>query len=462
MPHLAKTAALAACLLALAGSRLRAQDLPPTPPASTPPAQAQPTPIVPPERTPTNPNPKPESPAAAALPPNAPLGIKFGGFLRHDAIWDSRQVVGAREASVLLWPRDVVKDAAGTDINEASHFQMLAIISRLSGAITGPDVLGAKTSGILEAEFFGNTEASINEFRLRHAWIRLDWANTQLGLGQYWNPLTVIECYPGVVNFSTGAPFMPFNRNPQIRLTQKIKNFNVVLAAVSQRDFSSSTEPYRNSGLPAGHLQVQYKTEAFVAGVASHLEQLRPKLSGGTPLQASNERVTSLSLEAYAKLTTKPVIVKAQVFSGQNAGSFVMLGGFVGYTLPGKVETYQTMNTQSAWVDFTSTNKKIAPGLFFGYTENKGANDPVAGAVAATYGLPAALSGIGAGTGRRTINNIYRVSPRVEFLFNKLRFGLEYELTAAEWGDAEQDGTASQNLTRVKNHRAILATIFSF
>lgn len=394
------------------------------------------------------------------------FGIKFGGFLRHDAAFDSRQVIGARESSVLLWPKDVVRDVDGKDINAAPNFQMLAIISRLSGTITGPDVMKAKTSGIFEAEFFGNTEASINEFRLRHAWIKLDWKKTQLGLGQYWNPMTVMDCYAGVVNFNTGAPFMPFNRNPQIRLTQKLgTKFNMIVAAVSQRDFSSNTEAYRNSALPAGHLQFQFKTAKFVAGIAGHVENLRPKTSGTIApgvVKVSNERVTSLSSIAYAKIITKPVMIRAEAFVGQNASTFVMLGGFVGYTLPGGLETYQTMNTKSAWIDIVSNNKKIAPGIFFGYTQNDGTGSSVDEATVATYGLSSALGAVAAGAGKRTIAYMYRVSPRVEFLFNNFKFGFEIECTTAQWGDAENDGTVRNNKVMATNYRALFATTYTF
>ena len=88
--------------------------------------------------------------------------VNFYGFIRHDAF-------GAGENIVPLYPRDRALDVNGVDINDAPKFHMLSVVSRAGINVKGPDVLGAKTNGILEAEFFGATEAGINELRLRHA-----------------------------------------------------------------------------------------------------------------------------------------------------------------------------------------------------------------------------------------------------------------------------------------------------
>lgn len=115
---------------------------------------------------------------------------------------------------------------------------MLAVQSRLTGKITGPDFLGAKTSGMMEGEFFGTTDGDINGFRLRHAMMKASWSKADLLLGQYWHPMFVTDCYPGVYNFNTGVPFQPFNRSPQIRLTLKpTAKFNIMVAIMEERDF---------------------------------------------------------------------------------------------------------------------------------------------------------------------------------------------------------------------------------
>jgi hypothetical protein len=146
-------------------------------------------------------------------------GIKFSGFVKTDVFYDTRQTVSIREGHFLLFPAAKDLDADNNDINGKSGFNILSIQTRLLGKITGPDAFGAKTSGLIEADFFGNENSSfsdVNGFRLRHAFVKLNWQKTELLIGQFWHPMFVTDCYPGVISFNTGAPFQPFSRNPQI------------------------------------------------------------------------------------------------------------------------------------------------------------------------------------------------------------------------------------------------------
>ncbi len=389
-------------------------------------------------------------------------GIKFYGFVRNDIMYDTRQLVSAREGDLSLYAKDKSADANGKDINAAATFHMLAITSRLGGTITGPDAFGAKTSAILEAEFFGNFDGGINEFRLRHAWAKLDWAKTQLAFGQYWHPMFVTDCYPGVVDFNTGMPFQPFNRSPQVRLTQKLDKANktsLILAMIAQRDFASAaptgynaTDPFRNSGIPNLHAQLQYKSDHFVTGAGIDFKSLRPRLSSGTPAVVSKEKVNSTSVIAYAKIITKALVIKAEGVLGQNLTDHLMLGGYLGYqATAADVETYKATKTSSCWLDVSGTGKNLVPGIFFGYTCNNGAAD---GGTAA-FGRGIAVSG-------RSIKNIYRVSPRVEIISGKFKIGTELEYTAARYGASTSNGKVTGTTDDVNNVRFLFTTSLSF
>ncbi|MEG1200491.1 MAG: DcaP family trimeric outer membrane transporter, partial [Algoriella sp.] len=290
---------------------------------------------------------------------NDKVDVQFYGFIRNDIFMDTRQMIGAGETLVTLYPKDRYLDVNGADINDASKFHMLSIVSRAGVNLKGPELLGAKTSGILEGEFFGATEGGINEFRLRHAYVMLDWKKTQLGIGQYWHPFVVLEALPNVVNYGTGAPVYALNRNPQVRLTHKFTDKLKVIAALhSQRDFTPNTEPFRNSGMPAAHLQLQYKSQIFTAGIAAQYENLKPKLVSGNPPIKSNEHVENVSFMAYSKLNTKPLQVTVAGYLMQDASSFVQLGGIVGYQeTPQSVEVYKPMNTHSMWIDIQQNSK---------------------------------------------------------------------------------------------------------
>lgn len=398
--------------------------------------------------------------AAIAKPTEPAFGIKLNGFVRNDFFIDSRQTQAIREGSVSLWPKDVSKDAGGNDINAAPSFNMLGINSRLGGTITGPDAFGAKTSGILEMEFFGSSEGDVGVVRLRHAWMKLDWSKTQMAFGQFWHPLFVPECFPGVANFNTGILFQPFNRSPQIRMTNKLgKDVLLILAALAERDFISNgpapgtaSDFQRNGLIPGLHAQLQYKSAKAVAGVAVDYKTLRPRLSIGAAdaLKKVSERVSGVSLMGYLKLVGKDVTFKAEGLLGQNMTDQVMLGGYLAYGNT-TAETYKSTKTNSVWFELMSNGKTVVPAIFVGYTKNAGAD---AGAISA-YGRGIGVSG-------RGIDNLFRISPRIDFLAGKFKITPEVEYTRAGWGNLGNNGRVAGTITNTSNVRFLLLTQFSF
>jgi hypothetical protein len=420
----------------------------------------------------------PEANAQTATPAAKPAettptwGIKFYGFVRNDVMYDTRQVVSARPANqgeLLLYPANILKDLNGKDINAASSLDMLAITSRLGGTITGPNAFGAKTSAILEGEFFGNANGNENIFRLRHAYAKLDWAKTQLGFGQYWHPLFVVDCFPGVLSFNTGMPFQPFARNPQIRLTQKLgKEFNLIIAALSQTEafvspgsgtgaalgVSTPSQTFINDAvIPNLHAQLQYKGKALLAGAAFDFKELRPalKATSGSGIVSTNEKVKSSTFELYAKLNTKNVIFKAEYVAGQNMYDHLMFGGYLAYGTSPNI-SYKPMGVSTYWAEIMGTGKKVIPGIFIGYAKNNGAS--VGGAVA-SYARSVAANGA-------SIDNVLRIAPRLEFVSGKFKIGTEVEYTAAVYGTAGSDGKVTGATNKVNNTRLLFVTAFSF
>ena len=404
------------------------------------------------------------------------FGIKFSGFVRNDAYFDTRQVVSARPAvqgDLLLYPSPVLPDVNGKDINATPSFSMMAVTSRLSGAITGPDAFGAKTCGLLEAEFFGNTNGNENIFRLRHAYVKLDWGKTQLLFGQYNHPFYLPECSPAVLSFNAGMPFQPFARNPQIRVTENLsKSISVIVVASSQVE--SFVSPGSSTGvalgssvaaasfiddavLPDMDVQIQYKKGMLFAGATFDYKEIRPALSQPGALintvVATTETVKGFSYDIFAKLATKPVLIKAEYVAGQNLYEQLMLGGYLAYTSgsPANI-TYKPLNVSSAWLDICGTGKKIVPGIFVGYTKNNGADD--AGAVA-TYAR-------GITIGKTSLDKIWRVTPRIDFFSGKFRIGAEVEYTNATYGIAGTNGKVAGTTNDVANVRVLCLTSFSF
>jgi len=388
------------------------------------------------------------------------IGVKIYGFVRNDVIFDSRQMASANDGELSLFPQPVSKNASGQDVNAIPTLNMASILTRAGFNITGPDAFGAKTTAIIEGEFWGFTGGATNFFNLRHAYAMLDWSKTQLAFGQYWHPMFNPDCYPGVVNFNTGIPFQPLNRSPQIRLTQKLDKDNhlsLILAAISQLDMPSpgpggGSNTYLAQGVtPNLHAQLMFKVSTFMLGAGVDYLSIRPELSSAGSI--STNRVNSVRFLAYTKILLDPIQIKAQVTSGGNLNDQVMLGGYLGYNSASATiqQTYQDTKTTGFWLDINTTGKKVVPGLFFGYTANSGSSQTGADAA---YGM-------GIGTSGAAIKSLSRISPRVEFVSGKFKFGTELEFTTASYGTAASDGTVS-NTTSVTNTRFIFMSKFSF
>ncbi len=83
------------------------------------------------------------------------ISINPYGYVKLDAFYDTREIVSGREGHFLLWPAPPVYDTEGNDINDKSFFNMLAVQSNFGLSVKGPQVLKAKTSARIEADFFG-------------------------------------------------------------------------------------------------------------------------------------------------------------------------------------------------------------------------------------------------------------------------------------------------------------------
>jgi hypothetical protein len=395
------------------------------------------------------------------------LEIRFGGFIKSDFFYDSRQTVTAREGHFLLWPEKPLYDPDNNDINAAPSLNFLAIQTRLNAAISGPDAWGIKTSGFVEGAFFGNSNSDINGFRLRHAFVKFNWANSELLFGQFWNPLFVTSSFPDVVSFNTGTPFQPFSRNPQIRFTQSMGDIKFIAAVLSQRDFtnichhgSASSSHLRNSALPDMHIQAHYTLgnqgtgSQFIFGGGIAYKEIVPELSTDQGYK-TNAGVPGITYMGFIRAGLQPVTIKTQYVLGQNTTDLLMIGGYgiSRITDPerGLVE-YSSLQTSSFWVDMHTNGQSFQFGLFLGMSENIGA----------TKDLVPGISTAGLGT---NIKSLYRIAPRVIFNSGRARFAFETEYTGANFGIVEvSDRTRGipANTNEVANLRLLLGVYLFF
>jgi len=410
------------------------------------------------------------------------FGITFSGYVNTNIFFDSRQTVIARDGDWVYYPDIIKPDAEGKDINAKGTYNILSIETRLTGTIAGPDLFNARTSGLIEGEFYGNANANINSFRLRHAYVKLNWTKTELLVGQYWHPMFVAACYPEVVSFNTGAPFLVFSRNPQVRLTQQIANLKLILTALSQVDATSngpdgpSTKYLRNSILPELDFQVQYgikhddkKTE-FLIGASVDFFMLTPRLNTEVVLKPAydtvvNNRVqhhdavvadyrtdaksTAFSANFFTKVKLPGVTLKLGAVYGNDCYAFNMIGGYAVKSMVDPIRgivDYTPVNTGSCWLDFKGNGARWQPGIFGGFSKNLGAGTPVSG--------PYYTRG-------PNIDYLYRISPRLTLLVKKLKISGELEYTVAAYGTTNSHGGVSDS-REVGNLRILIGVYYFF
>lgn len=387
------------------------------------------------------------------------FGISFSGFVKTDIFYDSRQTQCIREGHFLLFPRPELLDPTGADINDRSNMNMLSLQSRILGRVTAPDTFGAKTSGLIEGEFFGHSDPDINGFRLRHAYLRLNWTKTEVLVGQFWHPMFITESFPDVVSFNTGAPFQPFNRSPQVRLTHSIGPTKVSLTALSQRDFTSAgpgganSSYLRNAAAPEVNLKLQYGagdaamgTETVVGAGLNHL-RIVPRLVTDAGFKTT-EPVGGLAGMVFFKRRLPAWTVKAEAFYGQNAHHLTMIGGYACRNIDPETKAvdYTTLNTFSLWSEVHTNGLTWQPGLFLGYSKNLGAGGEIGGMCFARG---------------NDIDSLYRISPRLVLNAGRFRFATETEWTSAAFGTPDIRGRV-HGARPVGNLRVLFATYLFF
>jgi len=202
--------------------------------------------------------PKATGPEKLMIYDGANIKLQFYGYVKLDVVYNSRNVQN-ESAPFLVEPRKIFDTGLTNYVfsgnaGSADYRTMLAYFpvvygktkamnngslvadprhTRFGFKLMGPMALGAKTSAVIEADFWGMTVASgtgirQGQLRMRHANVRMDWTSeyykAYLLMGQFWSiAMADPQAQPNMVTFiPLGKTGLLFMREPQITLGQTL------------------------------------------------------------------------------------------------------------------------------------------------------------------------------------------------------------------------------------------------
>ena len=361
---------------------------------------------------------------------NKAVKAEVYGFVRNYFTYDSRSCVQSNEGLFNMLPNDV-NAPKGDDLNAIPSVRFLSMTTRLGLNVSGPEIWNAKSTAKIESDFSGASSSTAYNLRIRQAYAKLAWEQADLLVGQAWHPMSG-DLMPEVFSLATGAPFNPFNRSPQVRYNYvPMKGLTFTAAAIHQFQYGSvglsggtSNTYARNALVPEFFVGMTSKGKHVTSGWGVSASTIAPRVTAGDKLV--NERLTSYSAMVFSTLKVDDLSVRAKAVYGQNTSHLMQPTGFgIVETFDNGVNDSENMQMGSAWVTMMY-GKKLRYGFFAGWLKNYGSagKDFQSLVVRNNNGLDQA----------------YRFSPIVTYKVQNMQIGLEYEYTAAAYGDYQPNG----------------------
>ncbi len=382
------------------------------------------------------------------------FSYKFYGQVRGDLFYNSRSNAEIVDGLFHLYPKDIAPDADGKDLNARPDGSFYLLYSRLGLDVSGPNIGKAKSSAKIELDFRGSG-SNFALFRIRHAYVNLDWGKSAVLIGQTWHPLFG-DVYPQMLNLSTGAPFNLFNRSPMLRYRYTNSGWQLTAAAIWQLQYLSagpngkSEEYIKNSCIPEFFVGADYKGNNWVAGAGMEVLSLKPRTQStvGQSVYKVNERITSISFEAHAKYTNNDWMVSAKTMLASNLTQGCMLGGYGVTAIDARTgeQEYTPFRHSTTWINVVY-GKKWQPGLFVGYLKNLGTSKALAGS---TYGV-----GL-------DVDQVFTTNVQLSYCLPHWKIGMEYSPSVAWYGDMNKGNGKIVNTHSVTNHRILGVVMYMF
>lgn len=381
--------------------------------------------------------------------------FKFYGRIRADLFYNTRANEETVDGLFYMYPKDHDYDADGKDLNATPQGNMYMLYTRLGVDINGPKVGKAATSAKIEIDFRGSGSTYAVP-RIRHAYIALNWKESQLLVGQTWHPLFG-EVSPNVLNLSTGAPFQPFNRSPMLRYRYLgNKTLQLTGAAIWQLQYNSagpagkSYSYLKNSGVPELFAGIDYVHDGLRLGVGAEFLSLMPRQRSEVDgkIYRVSERVNTFSAEAHIKYASPLWTASAKTVYANNLAHLSMLGGYAVTDIDTRTSEckYAPFRHSMTWLNFVYGHK-WQPGVFLGYLRNLGTGRRIAGSI---YGV-----GL-------DVDSVIASNWQLSYNVPAWKFGIEFSTSTASYGSLRPADGKIVDTHSVTNYRVLAVAMFMF
>ena len=386
------------------------------------------------------------------------FSYKFYGQVRGDLFYNSRANAEIVDGLFHLYPKDKNLDADGNDLNATANGSFYLLYSRLGVDVTGPNIGKAVTTAKLEADFRGSG-SNWAVLRIRHAYVNLDWGKSAVLVGQTWHPLFG-DVSPQMLNLSTGAPFQPFNRSPQIRYQYKANSRVQLTASVLwQLQYLSSgpkgmSEDYiKNSCIPEMFVGADFTpADGWLMGLGAHMISLKRRTCTEWKGQIFKvkDRVAAFSYGAHLKYSGRNYTFAAKTLMASALDHTALLGGYGVSSVDSRTgeQGYTPFRHSTTWVNF-AYGTKWRPGVFVGYTKNLGTGKSLVSADK-VYGM-----GL-------DIDQLITVSLNVSYNLPHWKFGFEYCPATAYYGTTDLESGRIEQTHAITNHRILGLMMYYF
>jgi len=413
------------------------------------------------------------------------FSVDIYGFVRSEFYYDSYKGLNAAMDNFYLIPLYKGKDANDHPINQQGIANYTAMATRFGMKISGPEILGAKSSANFETDFAGIVTEYPEVLRLRKAFVKLDWEKSSLLIGQTWHPLWSggTAFFPRVGGLNTGSPFNPFSRSPQIDFDYRMGKISLSITALYENHYcskgfypvpntNSKNLAKRNAVIPEMVLGLNYTAKSVTVGIAGQFNSVKP-IDVTSPINdttttideskkkfITNELNNSFVGMAFIGYKKDKLYILAKGLVGQNMVNLTMFGGYgvKDYDTTTGEMTYTNYNNYSALFNIVY-GKKVQVGFFAGISGNMGTSDPLYKFDDGEPRIAGMLTSF-----KTFVKTTYRVSPQITYNVKNMSFTAQYEMTTADYGSGNfnfADGLHDDKVSAT-NNRLFLMVMYHF